>query len=81
MWLAVAQELARGEFAVAADLLGESGLRTEEAYARLRVAEQLALEGRGAEAVAERDRALAFYRSVDATAYVRRAEALLAESA
>jgi tetratricopeptide (TPR) repeat protein len=81
VWLAAAQELARGEFAVAADVLGESGFRTEEAYARLRAAEQLAQDGRGAEAAAQRDRALAFYRGVGASAYVRRAEALLAESA
>jgi class 3 adenylate cyclase/predicted ATPase len=78
VWLAAAQELVMEEFAVAADLLGESGFRTEEAYARLRAAEQLARNGRAAEAAAQRDRALAFYRSVGATAYVRRAEALLA---
>jgi hypothetical protein len=48
--------------------------RTDEAYARLRAAE----EGGGTEQL---DRALEFYGGVAATAYVRRAEALLPASA
>ena len=43
--------------------------------------ERLAGEGRRAEAALQRDRALAFYREVGATAYVRRGEALLAQTA
>ena len=70
-----------GSFADAADLLAPTGLRTHEAYARLRAAEQLTSEGRTAEAADQRDRALAFYRSVGASMYVRRAEALLPASA
>jgi hypothetical protein len=38
-------------------------------------------EGHAADAQQHLDRALEFYRSVGATTYVRRAEALLAESA
>jgi len=49
--------------------------------ARLRAAKQLVEEGRRAEADAELNRALAFYREVGATTYVREGEALLAESA
>ena len=52
-----------------------------EADARLRAAEQHAAAGRRAEASAELDRALAFYRSVGATRYIRQGEALLAASA
>ncbi len=69
--------IARGEFPAAADLLGEKDLRTDEAYARLRAAEQLA----GAERAVQLERALAFYRSIGASAYLGRAEALLPASA
>jgi hypothetical protein len=44
----------------------------------LRAAEGFVREGRRAEADVELKRALAFWRSVGATAYVREAEALLA---
>jgi class 3 adenylate cyclase/tetratricopeptide (TPR) repeat protein len=52
-----------------------------EAYARLRMAERLVTEGRRAEADVQLQRALAFYRSVGATRYIREGEALLAASA
>ena len=52
-----------------------------EADMRLRAAEQHVAAGRRAEASAERDLALAFYRSVGATRYIRQGEALLAASA
>ena len=52
-----------------------------EAYARLRAAENLVREGRRAEADAELERSLAFWRTAGATAYVREGEALLAASA
>jgi hypothetical protein len=57
------------------------GALPEEASARLRAAEALVQEGRRAQADAELNRALAFWRSVGATAYVREGEGLLAESA
>ena len=76
-WADAGASIARGEFAAAADLLGEKGLHTEEAYARLRAAETLT----GAARAAQLEPAVAFYRSVGATAYVRRAEALLPASA
>jgi hypothetical protein len=62
-------------------VLEEIGYRTGEAYGRLRAAKQLVEEGRRAEADAELNRPLAFYREVGATTYVREGEALLAESA
>ena len=54
---------------------------TAEAFARLRAAEALFAAGRGSEADAQVERALAFYRAVGATPYVREAEALLAKTA
>jgi hypothetical protein len=54
------------------------GALPDEASARLRAAEVLVREGRRAEADVELKQALAFWRSVGATAYVREAEALLA---
>ena len=68
-------------FGRAADVLEETGYPTGEAYAQLRAAKQLVEEGRRAEADVELNRALAFYREVGATTYVREGEALLAESA
>ena len=49
----------------------------DEAVARLAAAEQLADSGRRAEADAQLQRALAFYRAVGATRVVREAERLL----
>ena len=74
LWRVAALAYLDGDRVGAADILGEMGNHTDEAYARLRAAE----EGDGAE---QRDRALAFYRGVGATAHVRRAEALLSASA
>jgi hypothetical protein len=72
---------AAGDWAGAAVELGATGMRTYETYARLRDAERLAQAGQVAEAAAQRDLAPAFYCGVGATAYVRRAEALLAATA
>jgi hypothetical protein len=68
-WAAVAKAILADDAAAAADLLAAIGHRPAEAYARLRA-------GGG-----ELSAALAFYRSVGATRYVREAEALLAASA
>ena len=70
-----------GDLAGAADLLGEIGALSQEAFLRLRAAEQLVGEGRRAEADEQLNRALAFYRSVGATRHIREGEALLAASA
>ena len=53
------------------------GARPDEAFARLRAAEAMAAAGRRPEADVQLERALAFYRSVGATVYVREAEAPL----
>jgi class 3 adenylate cyclase/tetratricopeptide (TPR) repeat protein len=80
-WLEAGCAYSKGEFADAADMLGEMGALPEEAFVRLRSAEALVEAGRRADADVQLDRALAFYRSVDATAYIREAEALFAASA
>ena len=48
---------------------------------RLRAAELLVADGRRAEADVQLQKALAFYRSVGATRYIREGEALLAATA
>jgi class 3 adenylate cyclase/tetratricopeptide (TPR) repeat protein len=80
-WLEAASAFLAGEFSRAADVYEETGSLPNAAYARLRAAEALVEEGRRAEANAELERSLAFWRSAGATAYVREGEALLAESA
>jgi hypothetical protein len=80
-WLDAAQAYAAGSFEEAADILGDIGSAPEEAFARLRAAEALIQAGRRAEGNAQLQRALAFFRSVGATAYIREAESLFAASA
>jgi class 3 adenylate cyclase len=80
-WISAAVALVKEEFSGAADLYAEIGSLPDEAYARLRAAGQLVPEGRRTEADAELQKALAFWRSVGATAYVQEGETLLAESA
>jgi tetratricopeptide (TPR) repeat protein len=80
-WIAAARAFVSREFERAADILAEIGSLPDEAYARLRAGEALLAEGRRIEGSAELDRALSFYRSVGAAAYVRRGDAVLAASA
>ncbi|HZC74712.1 MAG TPA: hypothetical protein VE220_01965, partial [Gaiellaceae bacterium] len=61
----------------AADLYARASPQ-EESVARLVAAEQLAAEGRTAEAATQLERGLAFFRAVGAHKIVREAEALLA---
>jgi tetratricopeptide (TPR) repeat protein len=77
-WLEAAVACASGDFRGAADVYAGIGALPDEASARLRAAEVLVREGRRGEADVELKQALAFWRSVGATAYVREAEALLA---
>ena len=80
-WLDAARAYTAGAFEEAAEILARMGAVPEEALARLHVAEALVQAGRRAEADAHLQRALAFYRSVGATAYMRQAESLFAASA
>lgn len=76
-WRDAALAIESGDLERAADLLEPTGARTFEAAARLRAATKQAAEGRRPTAEAQLGRALAFYREVGASAYVREAEALL----
>jgi class 3 adenylate cyclase/tetratricopeptide (TPR) repeat protein len=77
VWGLAGSHIARGDLAAASDLLAAKELRSEDAYVRLRAAGALT----GAARAAQLEQALAFYRSVGARAYVRRAEALLPATA
>jgi tetratricopeptide (TPR) repeat protein len=68
------------EFVRAAEIWAEGGSPTWEAHLRLRAAEDLIETGRRAEGEEQAARALAFYRSVGASYYIERIEALLAEA-
>jgi tetratricopeptide (TPR) repeat protein len=80
-WRSVVNALLQGDLVDVADRLGDLGLRPDEAHTRLRAARELVSAGRRAEADEQLRRALAFYRMVGATRYVREGEALLAASA
>ena len=79
-WMEVSAAIAAGELERAAEILARIGARTYEAEVWLRAARAAAADGRRAEAAARLALALAFYRGVGASAFVREAEALLAEA-
>ncbi|MCE3287188.1 MAG: adenylyl cyclase class-3/4/guanylyl cyclase [Gaiellaceae bacterium] len=78
-WTDAATAIVRGDVVHAAEILHEIGDAELESTVRLRAARRLVAEGRGAEADEQVQQALAFYRSVDATRYIRQAEKLLGE--
>jgi tetratricopeptide (TPR) repeat protein len=80
-WARAAISYGRGDPVESAEILAGFGAVTSEAYCRLAAARMLVDEGRRAEADAQLQRALAFYRSVGARRYVREGESLLAVSA
>jgi class 3 adenylate cyclase/tetratricopeptide (TPR) repeat protein len=80
-WLDAARAYAAGAFEESADILADIGAIPDEAFVRLRAAEALIEAGRRPEADAQLQQALAFYRSVGATRYIREAESLFAASA
>jgi tetratricopeptide (TPR) repeat protein len=75
-WLEASLASATGDFARAAGIYEQMGDRPDEAYARLKAAEQLIGQDRRPEAEEQLERALAFFSSVRATAYIREAEML-----
>jgi tetratricopeptide (TPR) repeat protein len=77
-WRRAGELILEGRFDSAADVFAEMGALEQEARARLRAAQQLAEQGRHKEGEAQLEKALAFYRSVGATRYIRQADALLA---
>lgn len=75
-WLEAATAFATGEPQRAADLYARIGSLPDEAFARLQAARHLLGAGRQAEGRAQLQRALAFYREVEANAHVREGELL-----
>jgi tetratricopeptide (TPR) repeat protein len=75
-WLEAANAFASAEFAIAADRFAAIGSRPDEALARLRSAQALAGAGLDAEARHALEQALRFFGEVEASAYLRDAEAL-----
>jgi len=81
MWKELAFACLDRDFVRAAEIWAEGGSPTWEARLRLRAAEELVETGRPSEGAEQAAKALAFYRSVGATYYVERAEALLGSRA
>ena len=80
-FVTIARAITAGDFLEVANLYADAGVKPAEAYARLRAAEDLASTGQRAAADKQLHAALAFYRSVGATRFIREGEALLAASA
>jgi tetratricopeptide (TPR) repeat protein len=80
-WRVAALAVAAGDPRHAGDVLGRIGAVSAEAFIRLQAAEALVAAGRRQEADEQLQRALSFYRAVDASRYVRQGETLLAASA
>jgi class 3 adenylate cyclase/tetratricopeptide (TPR) repeat protein len=80
-WLDAALAIVHGDDLEAAGTYAAIGSLPDEAEARLRAAQALTHATRQGEAEAELGPALAFYRSVQATAWLRKAETLVAERA
>jgi class 3 adenylate cyclase/tetratricopeptide (TPR) repeat protein len=80
-WLDAASAIVAGDLVGAAERYARIGSVPNVAFTRLRAAEKLIAEGRHPEADVQLEKALAFYRTVDATAYIREGEAVLAKTA
>jgi class 3 adenylate cyclase/tetratricopeptide (TPR) repeat protein len=79
-WKDAALADARGEHSRAADIYERFGLLAIAAEVRFGAAETLLEGGRMTEGLAELDKALAFFRPVEATFFLERAERLVAEA-
>jgi tetratricopeptide (TPR) repeat protein len=79
-WWDAAEALCGGRHVEAAERYRTIGSLPDEAWARLRAGETLLDDGHRVEAASQLERALAFWRSVGATAYAARAEAALNEA-
>jgi ATP/maltotriose-dependent transcriptional regulator MalT len=76
-WVEAAQALVEGRPSEAGDRLEAMGARAEAALVRLRAGQALLEDNRPSEAAEQLDRAVEFFRSVGATAYLEEAEPLL----
>jgi hypothetical protein len=73
--------MAAGDFELAAARYAELGSVPDEAFARLRAGERLLAAGRRSEGDRQLERALAFYREVEAAGYLRGGSGLRSASA
>jgi class 3 adenylate cyclase/tetratricopeptide (TPR) repeat protein len=80
-WLEAAEQVLRGDWSAAADVYARIGADRDEAFARLRAAEQLSRKGRDAEAERQLQPALRFFAKARASRFLSQAEALLPASA
>jgi class 3 adenylate cyclase/tetratricopeptide (TPR) repeat protein len=80
-WITAARAWSVGDLAGAADAFSAIGSAPDEAFARLKLAQRLAGEGRHAEAEAPLAGALQLFRAMGASRFVREAEQLLAPPA
>jgi class 3 adenylate cyclase/tetratricopeptide (TPR) repeat protein len=80
-WFEAASALATGAFQRAADHYDQIQAQPEGAFARLQAAKRLVAARRRAEANAQLSRALALFRKVSTTSYLREGETLLAATA
>jgi hypothetical protein len=76
-WLEAARSFVVGDALQAAEGYTRIGSRPDEAWARLHAARQLTVAGRSADAGAQLEPVLAFYREVGASRYLAEAEALI----
>jgi hypothetical protein len=81
LWHDAAKKIASGDAAGAADVYAEIGTVPDEAYARLRAADDLVRSGRRADADVQLRLALPVFAHLGATAWQAEGETLLAESA
>jgi class 3 adenylate cyclase len=80
-WFEAASALAAGEFQRAADHYHQIQAQPDATFARLQAAKQLTAAGRRVEANLQLSQALAFYRQVNATGYLREGETLFTATA
>jgi len=73
------ERILAGELEVAADMFGSAGNPTVEAHVRKQAGFRMLADGRTADGRVELERALAFYRTVDASFYIAQIETALTE--
>jgi predicted ATPase/class 3 adenylate cyclase len=79
-WTEAVRAYAQGDYVTAAEVLKRIGTKPEEAEARVRAAEQLAIQGRRSEAEGQLRQALELYRATGAAHYASACDARLTAS-
>jgi class 3 adenylate cyclase/tetratricopeptide (TPR) repeat protein len=81
IWTEIAERCLKGDHTAAADCCAQNRLLFLEALMRLHAASSFVEQGRRADADAQLEQALPFFRSIDAKHFVRKGESLLAATA